>query len=153
MIRTANKFVARRLALLCIATVMLCSCHFDEQPSGIEGSGAKGIPTPTPTPPAAAPAPAPPGALTMTTARAGHTATLLQDGKVLIAGGTSDSGGFPSLASAELYNPATRAWKATGSLHAARIGQTSTVLLSGLVLEAAGANISNELASAELYNP
>jgi hypothetical protein len=58
-----------------------------------------------------------------------------------------------ALASAELYNPATGAWKTTGSLHNARIGHTSTLLLSGLVLDAAGANLSNELASAELYTP
>src|SRR4051812_35951659 len=51
-------------------------------------------------------------------ARAYHTATLLQDGKVLVTGG---SDGYQinranDLASSEVYDPATRTWTATGSL-------------------------------------
>ena len=53
----------------------------------------------------------------LATARAEHTATLLPNGKVLVAGGEDSSG---ALASAELYDPATGTWTATGSLTTAR---------------------------------
>src|ERR1700722_4634448 len=50
----------------------------------------------------------------MTTARAGHTAILLPNGKVLIAGGEDDN--LKDLASAELYDPSTRTFAPTGSM-------------------------------------
>ena len=53
----------------------------------------------------------------LATARDDHTATLLPNGKVLVAGGVDDSG---ALASAELYDPASGTWTATGSLATAR---------------------------------
>jgi hypothetical protein len=83
------------------------------------------------------------------TARDSHTATLLQSGKVLVAGGENGSG---PLSSAELYDPATGMWTTTGSLGAARYGHTATLLQSGKVLVAGGFNGSN-LSSAELYDP
>jgi hypothetical protein len=106
MIRIANKFAASGLTVVCIAAVLLCSCHFVEQPSGIEGSGVKSIPPP------------PPGSLTMTAARADHTATLLRDGEVLIAGGFGDA--FKQLASAELYDPSSGTFTPTGDMTTAR---------------------------------
>src|SRR5438094_3356024 len=72
----------------------------------------------------------------LNTARAGHTATLLQNGMVLVAGGF-DSTGFP-FASAELYDPASRTWTVTGSLNTARYGHTATLLQNGIVLVAGG---------------
>ena len=84
------------------------------------------------------------------TARDDHTATLLPNGKVLVAGGENGSG---ALASAELYDPATGTWSATGSLATARDYHTATLLPNGKVLVAGGFNGSGDLASAELYDP
>ena len=84
-------------------------------------------------------------------ARIYHTATLLLNGMVLVAGGLGATG-F-ALDSAELYDPATGTWAATGSL-TARFGHTATLLLDGKVLVAGGQG-SNfiGLTSAELYDP
>ena len=84
------------------------------------------------------------------TARAFHTATLLQSGKVLVAGGQGTSG---FLNSAELHDPATGRWTATGSLATARNFHTATLLPNGKVLVAGGQNGGGSLISAELYDP
>ncbi len=86
----------------------------------------------------------------MTTARTYHTATLLPDGTVLIAGGDS------FLSSAELYDPAAGTFTATGSMTAGRQEHVATVLPTGTVLLAGGeGNLgpgrSGGLSSAELY--
>ena len=84
-------------------------------------------------------------------ARYGHTATLLSNGKVLVAGGGGTSG---YLASAELYDPASGTWTATGSFSTARAFHTATLLPNGNVLVAGGFNGgANALTSAELYDP
>ena len=88
----------------------------------------------------------------LTTARYYHTATLLPNGKVLVAGGYHGTSDGP-LASAELYDPATGTWSATGSLGTARIYHTATLLPNGKVLVAGGVASSGSLASAELYDP
>jgi N-acetylneuraminic acid mutarotase len=85
------------------------------------------------------------------TARFGHTATLLQNGMVLVAGG-DDSNFLPS-ASAELFDPANRTWTPTGSLNTARVAHTATLLQNGMVLVAGGDNLNGLSASAELYDP
>jgi len=71
----------------------------------------------------------------MTTARGGHTATVLDNGKVLIAGGTNGSAG---LASAEIYDPDAGTFAPTGSMNVAKNGPTATVLLDRTVLVAGG---------------
>src|SRR5439155_1366266 len=88
----------------------------------------------------------------MATAREFHTATLLPNGKVLVAGG--GDGGGSTFASAELYDPATGIWTATGSIATARSAHTATLLPNGQVLVAGGTNYPiGTLASAELYDP
>src|SRR6266571_8487289 len=83
-------------------------------------------------------------------ARAVHTATLLPNGKVLVAGGSD-------LESAELYNPTTGVWINTGNLNAARSEHTATLLPNGKVLIVGGTVGGPEdvvsVNSAELYDP
>ena len=90
------------------------------------------------------------------TARWSHSANLLQNGEVLVAGDESfGSGGTTNVfASAELYNPSTGKWTTTGSMTTVRRGNTMTLLQNGQVLVAGGSDgAGNLLASAELYNP
>jgi len=89
----------------------------------------------------------------MATARDDFAAILLPSGKVLVAGGEGPGQDLPSLASAELYNPATRSFSGTGSLHTARSSAAAALLPGGQVLVAGGFGPSGGLASAELYNP
>jgi N-acetylneuraminic acid mutarotase len=85
------------------------------------------------------------------TARRFHTATRLPNGEVLVAGGYNESG---YLTSAELYDPATATWIATGSLSGARASHTATLLPNGKVLVAGGETTGGaSLAGAELYDP
>lgn len=86
----------------------------------------------------------------MITARAAHTATVLFNGKVLIAGGYQY--GYPALAlaSAELYDPSTGVFTPTGDMTTPRAWHTATLLPDGRVLIAGG---YGPLASAELYDP
>lgn len=87
--------------------------------------------------------------------REGHTATLLANGQVLVAGGadfSSNGGGF--LASTELYDPTSGTWAAGADLTTERSGHTGTLLPNGQVLVAGGYTTTNGyLASAELYDP
>lgn len=101
----------------------------------------------------------------MNDARSRHSATALPNGLVLVAGGQGDVcsslGGCASVATAELYNPATGAWTTTGSMNTARDGQTATLLPNGHVLVAGGETCiyngntvtCTALATAELYDP
>jgi hypothetical protein len=81
-------------------------------------------------------------------ARQSHTATLLPNGQVLVAGGYNGT----SLSSAELYDPAAGIWSATGSMRDARASHTAT-LRSGKVLVAGGNHGNGDLSSTELYDP
>jgi hypothetical protein len=83
--------------------------------------------------------------------RSGQTATLLPDGKVLIAGGMRRNQDFYK--SAELYDPATGKFRPTGEMNLARVGHIAVLLRSGKVLIAGGWIGHGTTDSAELYDP
>jgi RHS repeat-associated protein len=96
----------------------------------------------------------------MGTARFEHTLVLLSTGKALAAGGRSTTSGTTGLTSAELYDPSTGTWSATGSLAHGRRLHTATQLptssnptTSGKVLVAGGISGSSSMNTAELYSP
>jgi hypothetical protein len=81
--------------------------------------------------------------------RATHTATLLADGRVLIAGGW---GGNPRLTSAEIYDPSTGKFTLTGTMNIDRARHAATLLNNGQVLLTGSGDFPGSLA-AELYDP
>jgi hypothetical protein len=102
----------------------------------------------------------------MSTNRACHSATLLSDGRVLVAGGftwpASESASpkgpaSESVASAEIFDPNTGKFSDAGSMTIARAGHSATLLPDGRVLIAGGIDMTpttaDELGSAELYQP
>lgn len=119
--------LARRLFLL-VAPVLLCLVSISAATAGVPNTWS--------------------AAARMAAARVGHTATLLSDGKVLIAGGSYGA----ALDSAELYDPGTDTWSPAAGMASAREYHTATLLPNGKVLVAGGtgASVSN---TAELYDP
>jgi large repetitive protein len=85
----------------------------------------------------------------MATSRFSHTATLLANGKVLVAGGYADGGNNPTN-SAELFDSATGLYTATGSMLDVHAGHTATLLANGKVLVV---DHGTNNTSAELYDP
>lgn len=84
-------------------------------------------------------------------------ATRLANGQVIAAGGLDrKSFGFPAIHRAELYDPATQRWTATGSMHAARWSLDAITLTDGRALFAGGSAAftpAPALATAEVYDP
>ena len=93
----------------------------------------------------------------LTSGRYDHTATLLKDGRLLVAGG-NDGG---PLDGARLYDPGTSRWSGAASMHVARSGQAAVRLESGKVLVAGGVEPAHDSTSsvgkytrtAEIYDP
>ncbi|HEY8977506.1 MAG TPA: kelch repeat-containing protein [Burkholderiaceae bacterium] len=87
----------------------------------------------------------------------GHTATLLADGRLLLAGGVKSSGGT---AAADLFDPATSTWTPAAPMGVMRSSHTATLLPDGRVLVTGGSTVSTSAsqgyvnnASAEIYDP
>ena len=92
----------------------------------------------------------------LTKARFDHSATLLDDGTVLVVGGFAfdGDGGGQAFAAAELYDPVSQRFTSVGPLDQPRWQHTSTLLDDGTVLVVGGVGADAEpLASAELYDP
>ena len=97
----------------------------------------------------------------MAMARLDHTATLLPSGKVLVTGGWDAPGPANSLASADLYDPATNAWSPAAPMVGSRTRHTATLLADGRVLVVGGLNVTlreggyftSQVPSAEIYDP
>jgi hypothetical protein len=87
----------------------------------------------------------------MTSTRQRQTATLLSDGSVLIAGGSESDANVNILAAAELFDPNSGTFTATGGMLTPRIVHTATLLKDGTVLVTGGLNVAGTLATAELY--
>jgi Galactose oxidase, central domain len=168
LLRFATAVVALILVVSAVGLPLLVSRPGSATPSASEApapSASKSVPPQASAPPAQAGIFAPTGS--MAVARYGATATLLSDGRVLIAGGSGDSA---LLASAELYDPGTGTFSPAGSMSVGRSYASATLLANGLVLIAGGETTSPQdvvleggatatdnalrnLASAELYDP
>jgi len=86
--------------------------------------------------------------------RYGAAATVLPDGRVLVAGGAdAEEGTFHVQDSAELYDPGSDTWTAASAPLAARYGATAVTLPDGRMLVLGGANLDSQLASSELFDP
>ncbi len=88
----------------------------------------------------------------------GFTSTLLPNGKVLVAGGNDTKG--TTISVAEIFDPATNTWDATGGMTTPRSGHAATLLSDGTVLVVGGENSTfypqpafQNLTSAEIYHP
>jgi len=105
----------------------------------------------------------------MTAPRAGHTATLLRDGRVLVAGGCTkyEDAVTPAAcseitSSSEVFDPSSGKWTKAQNMHTGRFSHTATLLRSGLVLVAGGCikganryltDCTEATASTEVFDP
>jgi len=87
---------------------------------------------------------------TLNSPRAGHTATLLPGGQVLVAGGASSLTPVTKLSSAEIYDPSTNTWTATGNMAVTRQKAAAVLMQGGKVLVAGGDDAGTD---SELYDP
>jgi N-acetylneuraminic acid mutarotase len=101
------------------------------------------------------------GAMPLSSDRASHTAQLLEDGRVLIAGGGGVLG-YPEIGDALVYDPAANTWTATGPMIKPRLNAQSLRLADGRVLVVGGINLEDTVPGApplkmsniaEIYDP
>src|SRR5258706_6922602 len=104
-----NQSLPRLLCLLLITSLTLVGRGASEAQTNIQQSAGAWF-----------------GAGAMTVARSGHTATLLSDRRVLVAGGRGAAN--QDLNSAEIYDPATDRWMTTGNLNEARASHSAVLL-------------------------
>jgi hypothetical protein len=92
---------------------------------------------------------------TLASARKAHAAAALNDGRVIIAGGSGldSSSNAVALTSTDIYDPVANSFSAGPSLNTARFAHTATTLIDGTVLLAGGNDGTNDLASTEIYDP
>ena len=89
----------------------------------------------------------------MNTARQNHTAILLPNGKVMVAGGFGSSGSTGFQGTSEVYDPVTQRWTPAGVLATAREFHTASLLPNGRILVAGGEDSSfGPITGAELYD-
>jgi len=83
--------------------------------------------------------------------RSGHTATLLNDGKVIVAGGQN----IGDLSSCEIYDPVANQWSSAGNLLHARSFHSAVLLSDGKVLVSGGVTPDSTLGTrnCEIYDP
>jgi Kelch motif protein len=148
--------VPRLVTVIATCSLALGACT----PVPSASPAASGAPTPSPAPtssdsagePTAPPTWASAGRMAET--RVEHSATLLQDGRVLVAGGFADGEANDVRASAELYDPKSGTWSRTGDMLQARAGHVAVLLTDGTVLVAAGGSSPvDSLDTAELFDP
>ena len=159
----SHLFGSRRFVVLLAAAMLVAAMAAAALAIGsgvVKLPWSRDVEPPAPTLPAATASPTPDlrprawaGTAPMTVARADHTATLLLDGTLLVAGGRSGPLGAPA-GSAERYDPQTDTWTATGNMAVPRQVHAATLLQDGTVLVTGGVDNNGQLlASAELYDP
>lgn len=89
----------------------------------------------------------------MTSIRGRQSAAALSNGKVVVMGGYNNTSSAARLSTAEMYDPATGTWAATGALINARGSHRATTLSDGKVLVTGGSHNSELVANTELYDP
>jgi hypothetical protein len=84
-----------------------------------------------------------------------HTASLLPDGRVLVAGGRQSGGGAGAVGTSEIWDPRTLTWREVGLLNIPRFGHRAVVLPGGRVLIAGGSRGGGGSVpgQAELWDP
>ncbi len=85
--------------------------------------------------------------------RDGGAVEQMQDGRLLIAGGAADLGVAPGYNTAEVYNPATNKFSATGTLTYGRMESTAATMQNGKVLVVGGWYNANSTTYGEVYDP